>query len=98
MSLERDRLSGYEAAIHVGYDMREYSDFSSDIDLVADSPSPTNYPARGFIVMAGSGNVVVETNVATRTITGGDIVGQFIPCAIKSIKSTTAVTRILVIW
>lgn len=98
MSLERDRLAGYAAAIHSGYDMREYSDFSSDIDLEADSPGPDPYLARGFIVMSGSGNVVVATNKATRTITGGDVVGVFIPCAIKTIKAATAVDRILVIW
>jgi len=102
MTLGRDRIAGYEAAIHVGSDLREYSTFTSEIDLVADSPNPQGgdgFPARGFMVLAGSGTVEVKTAMGnTRALTGGDLVGKFIPCAITAITDNTAVDRILVIW
>lgn len=81
------------------YDIKEYSSFGSDIDLLADSPSG-NDPARWVrVVDAGAGTklLVIDTvKTAGRSLTVAT--GQEINVQIRKIKSTTTAVRVQVGW
>jgi len=85
--------------IFTGVDGLEFTDFSSDVDLVA--AGPTGKGARQLWVLeAGSGNLTVETKFGDRTYSGDLLASKNIPLQLGmfTIRAATNVGRVLVIW
>lgn len=83
-------------SIEVGIDIKGYSNFASQIDLIEEGP--TDKPPRLVTVIeAGSGVLNVHTKFGARTNVPF-IVGLPIPVGIVSIDVGTNISKLQVIW
>lgn len=85
-----------QQALWTGLDGKTYTVFSSDIDLVADSP---NKSGARFLIFTGGTQLVITTAAGQeRTFPASLWDGKPIPCGASTIHSETDADAVGVIW
>lgn len=86
--------------LHTGFDVREYTYASGQIDLMADGPF-TNAPARYLMVLdakSADNLVIITDSEETRTLSAGLWLNKVIMVATRSIEVGTTVDVVVAVF
>lgn len=93
-------IQGQAAATYTGKQLKVYSAFGAEIDLVAESPDGA--VPRWFMVLdAGAGTMllgVTDANDVDTDIPAANLVSVGVPIGLKAIRTTTTVASVMVVW
>ncbi len=93
-------INGNASQNQTGRTFHQYTTFASDIDLTDGAHGPDGLPARCLLISdVGAGALVVDTDTEqNKTLDITNLQGEYIVCAVRTIRSATTAGTVVAFW